>query len=52
MGSDGERFKQRGSKTVLDKAGKWFEEHFKQPQELGKDGSIPQESSSGIRAVC
>lgn len=43
MTSDnGERFKQRGSKSVLDKARKWFEEHFEQLQELGKDGSILQ----------
>lgn len=35
---NGERFKQRGSKAVLDKAGKWFEEHFEQLQEVGKDG--------------
>lgn len=43
MASDnGERFKQRGSKSVLDKARKWFEEHFEQLQELGKDGSILQ----------
>ena len=41
-GDNGERFKQRGGKSVLDKAGKWFEEHFEQLQELGKDGSILQ----------
>ena len=28
-GDSGERFKQRGSKPVLDKAGKWSEEHFR-----------------------
>ena len=40
MGSDnGERFKQRGSKAVLDKTGKWFEEQL---QEVGKDGSTLQ----------
>ena len=43
-GDNGERFKQRGGKSVLDKAGKWFEEHFEQLQELGKDGKHPSRS--------
>lgn len=43
MASDNdERFKQRGNKSVLDKAGKWFEEHFEQLQELEKNKSILQ----------
>ena len=35
-----ERFKQRGNESSQDKAKKWFEEHFEQLQELGKNKTL------------